>query len=141
MWCGSGREEDQLRGILSQALTLPQWLHDVLDASINFNEAYRFGVDQEIWQQRFQVEPAGTANPDECAIVRRLTDVARIELSEELSARKVPQRQGYLVVVTSPQSLRSLEKAGVWRGLTDGLPSEDVSHNRLGFLQRFWRAD
>jgi hypothetical protein len=123
MWVAADSDECHIRGLLARSLTEPGWIQSIFDEGIRFDDAQRFTADLAILNKGTECE-AYSGLPPGASRISKATPTARIQLGEEIKKVKLPDRAGSIVVVTGVQSLRTLRKANVWRGLAEGLPSE-----------------
>jgi hypothetical protein len=135
---GSQADEAVLRGIAARALADNRWLPALLDLAIVFDDEAGFKVRWNLVASMLEADGVGNAPPERTPAISRLSDIGRQELAAELVAKKLPSYDGFLVVVTTIQSLQQLANAGIWRGMAKGLKSEQDWESRTQWKWRLW---
>lgn len=123
-------DEGLLRGIAVAALT--GTLADLVDAHVSaIPEVPGFCVDAPaLLDDLAALRMLAAAAPAAGRLVDQDGELARQRLINELRTSMLPDRNGYLVVVTRYRALDVLSRAGLWRGLTsltDGRVSSAAS--------------
>ena len=138
LFIGSQTDDAILRGVVAQALCDSLWLPTLLDRAITFDKEQRFKIQRDVINEVLSHQNMGQANPDPIPLTRRLSDTSRRELGEELKTVRLPSHEGFLVVVTTIQSLQKLSNAGFWRALSKGVNSEENWEDRHPKKWRPW---
>lgn len=139
-WVGDDSEEteSQLRTIAVRILrTFLEEKQDSLDAEIDATISFggEFGFDIA-WEDMKQISERAIAihrpqtsdrqrEEHSTDKVGQNCDFLKEDLAELLAAYSLPLRSGALVIVTGIKSQKSLIQAGVWRGLSKSVETED----------------
>ena len=127
LWiCRKDSENLKIRSLLIQALKGK--LDRAIDKTINISGQYGFEVNYELFNKLSNSTLAIGSNNQidlNCKIGKNY-DFLREEIALELESNALPNKEGLLVLVTSIKSASSLQKTGVWRGLSNRVESETL---------------
>ena len=127
LWiCRKDSENLKIRSLLIQALKGK--LDRAIDKTINISGQYGFEVNYELFNKLSNSTLAIGSNNQidlNCKIGKNC-DFLREEIALELESNALPNKEGLLVLVTSIKSASSLQKTGVWRGLSNRVESETL---------------
>ncbi len=121
-WVGQNFDEAVLRAIAVQ------WLRDELtvkiDKAVKSAGKEGFQISFRELQQLASTGLKGNLLPVKMQKIGNLQKLKN-KLADELTQHRLPEDEGLLVVVTGINTREDFEKAGVWRGLSSLIDSED----------------
>ena len=124
-WLGQGSDEPLFRQIAANALRglLAKSIDSIVKISPSNKECF-----QALWEEFRQLtgkNEVGNLPPDSNISIEENSELLRKQLADEIEKYQLPQQEGPLVVVTGIKARETLEKAGVWRGLSNFIRTED----------------
>lgn len=122
-WLGGNSDEPYLRGLAAKALGEQNWLKDKVDKAVTFGGEYGFQVAFEEISE-ISAGEVGNNFVDSQYKVGKNSQTLREDLALELEQHELPDENGPLVVVTGIKEESALINAGVWRGLSSLVQSE-----------------
>lgn len=132
-WLGGNSDEPYLRGLAAKALREKDWLKDKVDKAVTFGGEYGFQVafeeiselsEGKVGNNFVDSQDKVGKNSQTLRKVGKNSQVLREKLALELEQYELPKEDGPLVVVTGIQEESALKNAGVWRGLSSLVQSE-----------------
>ncbi|MEC4813279.1 MAG: hypothetical protein SAK29_08425 [Scytonema sp. PMC 1069.18] len=132
-WLGQDSDEPQFRGLAANALR--GFLARDIDTIVKFSTIEKEGF-QASWKEIQQLTGKNKVEnlpPDSKRKIGKNSEFLRKQLAEELEKCQLPQQEGPLVVVTGIKARETLEKASVWRGLSNSVGTEnweEISNQR-----------
>jgi len=122
-WVWENNDNDnELRNLAVQALEdkLAETIDKAITEEKNGEYGFTINGDKIKPDELTDVELAIENEPNECikSNIEHKNDESKKKLAEELKQRKLPKKDGLLVVVTGFTPAKKLKEAGVWRGLS-----------------------
>jgi hypothetical protein len=115
--CAEPDEEPLVRHIMAEALDHRTELIRVLDQAITIEPASGFAIDWPRLAPLLQCPTLGIDPPGPAPRTMRYTQRAKDETAAELRSRRLPRRDGLLLMASPTVSRAALTRAHVWRGL------------------------
>ncbi|MDB9311682.1 hypothetical protein PN462_01110 [Spirulina sp. CS-785/01] len=130
LWLCSDTPENELklRGLTIQALQDRNRLSEDCDRAIKLQGELGFTVDFEQLKNLdySHLCQASNSTSDPSKKIGNNSDNLQQEIAVELASNTLPDYPGLLVLITSIKGKDSLKATGVWRGLSDRVPDEDL---------------